>query len=42
MSRQATRITMSELKLRRLQENNYRLREELVRPRVMVSLASLK
>lgn len=33
---------MQELKLRRLVENNYRLRDELGRPRTMVSLASLK
>ncbi|TXT05472.1 uncharacterized protein COLE_06792 [Cutaneotrichosporon oleaginosum] len=32
---------MQELKLRRLVENNLRLRDELSRPRTMVSLASL-
>ncbi|KAL1410747.1 Guanine nucleotide-binding protein subunit gamma [Vanrija albida] len=41
MSSRNAKITMSELKLRRLVENNHRLREELSRPRVMVSLSSL-
>jgi guanine nucleotide-binding protein subunit gamma len=35
------KVTMNELKLRRLLENNARLREELARPRAMVSVASL-
>lgn len=38
----ANKATMAELKLRRLLEHNHRLREELARPRVMVSIASLK
>jgi hypothetical protein len=38
----ANKATMLELKLRRLMEHNHRLREELARPRVMVSIASLK
>ena len=33
---------MNELKLRRLLEHNHRLREELARPRIMVSAASLR
>ena len=41
MSRAMTKVTMQELKLRRLLENNHRLREELSRPRAMVSIASL-
>ncbi|OWZ74827.1 guanine nucleotide-binding protein subunit gamma, other [Cryptococcus neoformans Bt85] len=32
---------MTELKLRRLMEHNHRLREELARPRVTVSIASI-
>jgi guanine nucleotide-binding protein subunit gamma len=36
----ATRVTMSELKLRRLVENNARLRDDLARPRVKISEAS--
>ena len=38
----ANKATMAEIKLRRLMEHNHRLREELARPRVMVSIASLK
>lgn len=38
----ANKATMHELKLRRLLEHNHRLREELARPRVMVSVASMK
>jgi hypothetical protein len=38
----ANKATMHELKLRRLLEHNHRLREELARPRVMVSIASVK
>jgi hypothetical protein len=38
----ANKATMLELKLRRLQEHNHRLKEELARPRTMVSTASLK
>lgn len=41
-NRAQTKVTLQELKLRRLVENNYRLRDELGRPRTMVSLASLK
>ncbi|WVQ64993.1 uncharacterized protein L199_003163 [Kwoniella botswanensis] len=41
MSSRANKATMHELKLRRLMEHNHRLREELARPRVMVSVASL-
>ncbi|KAL7424664.1 Guanine nucleotide-binding protein subunit gamma [Cryptotrichosporon argae] len=41
MSTRTNKATMQELKLRRLLENNHRLREELARPRVMVSIASL-
>ncbi|ODO06090.1 guanine nucleotide-binding protein subunit gamma [Cryptococcus wingfieldii CBS 7118] len=35
------KTTMSELKLRRLKEHNTRLREDLARPRVRVSEASV-
>lgn len=38
----ANKATMAEIKLRRLMEHNHRLGEELARPRVMVSIASLK
>jgi hypothetical protein len=38
----ANKATMAEIKLRRLMEHSHRLREELARPRVMVSIASLK
>jgi guanine nucleotide-binding protein subunit gamma len=38
----ANKATMHELKLRRLLEHNHMLREELARPRVMVSVASMK
>ncbi|ODN77150.1 hypothetical protein L202_05678 [Cryptococcus amylolentus CBS 6039] len=41
MSSRANKGTMHELKLRRLVEHNQRLREELARPRVMVSVASM-
>ncbi|KAK4688386.1 elongin-A, partial [Tremellales sp. Uapishka_1] len=41
MSSRTPKATMHELKLRRLLEHNHRLREELARPRVMVSIASL-
>lgn len=41
-NRAVSKVTMQELKLRRLVENNLRLRDELSRPRTMVSLASLK
>jgi guanine nucleotide-binding protein subunit gamma len=41
-NRAVSKVTMQELKLRRLVENNFRLRDELSRPRTMVSLASLK
>ncbi|ORY29819.1 G-protein gamma-like domain-containing protein [Naematelia encephala] len=41
MSSRMNKATMHELKLRRLQEHNHRLREELARPRIMVSAASL-
>ncbi|ORX35236.1 G protein gamma subunit Gpg1 [Kockovaella imperatae] len=41
MAGRATKATMQELKLRRIQEHNHRLREELARPRVMVSSASV-
>ncbi|EIW67236.1 guanine nucleotide-binding protein subunit gamma [Tremella mesenterica] len=41
MSSRTNKTTMHELKLRRLLEHNHRLREELARPRVMVSIASL-
>ncbi|TYJ55591.1 hypothetical protein B9479_003741 [Cryptococcus floricola] len=41
MSSRANKATMHELKLRRLLEHNHRLREELARPRVMVSVASM-
>nr|XP_019012001.1 guanine nucleotide-binding protein subunit gamma [Kwoniella pini CBS 10737]OCF50782.1 guanine nucleotide-binding protein subunit gamma [Kwoniella pini CBS 10737] len=41
MSSRTNKATMHELKLRRLMEHNHRLREELARPRVMVSVASL-
>lgn len=42
MSMRTTKATMTELKLRRLIEHNHRLREELARPRVTVSVASMK
>nr|AAX94562.1 G protein gamma subunit Gpg1 [Cryptococcus neoformans var. grubii] len=41
MSIRTTKATMTELKLRRLMEHNHRLREELARPRVTVSIASI-
>ncbi|WVN87163.1 uncharacterized protein L203_102339 [Cryptococcus depauperatus CBS 7841] len=41
MSSRTNKATMHELKLRRLTEHNLRLKEELARPRVMVSVASL-
>lgn len=42
MSMVTTKATMTELKLRRLMEHNHRLREELTRPRVTISVASMK
>lgn len=42
MSMGTTKATMTELKLRRLMEHNYRLREEITRPRVTISVASMK
>ncbi|WVR03737.1 hypothetical protein IAU60_000732 [Kwoniella sp. DSM 27419] len=40
MSSRTNKATMHELKLRRLMEHNHRLREELARPRIMVSVAA--
>ncbi|GMK59585.1 hypothetical protein CspeluHIS016_0801910 [Cutaneotrichosporon spelunceum] len=40
-NRAISKVTMQELKFRRLAENNLRLRDELSRPRTMVSLASI-
>lgn len=42
MSMGTTKATMTELKLRRLMEHKHRLREELTRPRVTISVASMK
>ncbi|RSH86688.1 Guanine nucleotide-binding protein subunit gamma [Apiotrichum porosum] len=36
-----TKNTMAELRLRRLQEHNLRLKEDLARPRIRVSEASM-
>ncbi|KAK8861665.1 hypothetical protein IAR55_002488 [Kwoniella newhampshirensis] len=41
MSSRTNKAMMSELKMRRLMEHNQRLREELARPRVNVSVASM-
>ncbi|BEI86037.1 hypothetical protein CcaverHIS002_0603240 [Cutaneotrichosporon cavernicola] len=40
-NRVVSKVTMQELKYRRLAENNLRLRDDLSRPRAMVSLASI-
>lgn len=40
MPARSNKATMHELKLRRLQEHNHRLREELARPRIPVSAAA--
>lgn len=40
--RSVKKVATNELKLRRLQENNHRLQEELDRPRTVVSLASMR
>jgi guanine nucleotide-binding protein subunit gamma len=40
MSSRPHKVTMAELKLRRLTEHNTRLREDLARPRMKISDAS--
>ncbi|KZT09732.1 heterotrimeric G-protein gamma subunit (G-gamma, Gpg) [Laetiporus sulphureus 93-53] len=41
MSSRQTKVSTSELKLRRLAEHNQRLKEDLARPRIRVSEASV-
>ncbi|PCH37759.1 G-protein gamma subunit [Wolfiporia cocos MD-104 SS10] len=41
MSSRQAKVSTSELKLRRLNEHNQRLREDLARPRIRVSEASV-
>lgn len=42
MSSRQPKVSSSELKLRRLNEHNQRLREDLARPRIRVSEASVR